>query len=152
MLNRTCECRYKAHWLYCKALGNTGVWPIEPTAKTKSVSDLLEGLAGFSYTPPEEGCLRCKQHYDYTIKRVCQEVSTCFDGLCMSCMEMTKSCNIDKEYWAHGRSQDWNKGCEIRHGQPTWYFSYMGRRDYMHRFQIERKARKAAYDGFWDHY
>jgi hypothetical protein len=35
----------------------------------------------------------------------------------------------DEDYWKHTNlSVGWDHGCRLRHGQPTWYFSFMGRR------------------------
>lgn len=35
----------------------------------------------------------------------------------------------DQDYWKHaGLGVAWSQGCRIRHKQPTWYFSFMGRR------------------------
>ena len=38
----------------------------------------------------------------------------------------------DEDYWHHDdRDIPWNDGCRINHDQPTWYFSFMGRRGRM---------------------
>jgi hypothetical protein len=47
-------------------------------------------------------------------------------------MYMSKFGDTDKDYWNHARTDvKWNAHCRISHGQPTWYYSFMGRRDKM---------------------
>lgn len=44
-------------------------------------------------------------------------------------MNGSKFDNKDTDYWHHAdRFVKWDEGCRIRHDQPTWYFSFMGRR------------------------
>lgn len=41
----------------------------------------------------------------------------------------------DAEYWNHNTPNVWGDKCRIQHGQSTWYFSFMGRREKMDNFQ-----------------
>ena len=52
---------------------------------------------------------------------------------------MTKSEDVDEEYWEHDISKEWDAGCSIRHGQPTWYFSFVGRKTEMKAHQLRKK-------------
>lgn len=37
--------------------------------------------------------------------------------------------DADEDYWKHSKlGVHWDQGCRIRHQQPTWYFSFLGRR------------------------
>ena len=37
--------------------------------------------------------------------------------------------NADEDYWKHTKlAIHWDAGCRIRHQQPSWYFSFLGRR------------------------
>lgn len=49
---------------------------------------------------------------------------------------------MDTDYWIHAQLNVlWDEKCRIIHGQPTWYFSFMGRREKMDIFQKERRGR-----------
>ena len=38
----------------------------------------------------------------------------------------------DADYWNHtDLGVSWDKGCRIRHRQPSWYFSFLGRKSKM---------------------
>lgn len=56
-----------------------------------------------------------------------------FDGLCLDCMDRSKSKtgDEDSDYWRHHQLQEgeWDHGCRVRHGEPTWYFSFLGRNE-----------------------
>lgn len=37
--------------------------------------------------------------------------------------------DADEDYWRHSKlGVQWDLGCRVRHKQPTWYFSFLGRR------------------------
>jgi len=50
-----------------------------------------------------------------------------------------KTGDIDQDYWDHDKERNWDYGCRIRHGQPTWYFSFMGRKADMKAHQQKMK-------------
>lgn len=52
-----------------------------------------------------------------------------FKGLCLDCFTRTKfdGEGEDEDYWNHCHNFEFDYGCTVKHGQPTWYFSYMGR-------------------------
>ncbi|KAF2872530.1 hypothetical protein BDV95DRAFT_628168 [Massariosphaeria phaeospora] len=56
-----------------------------------------------------------------------------FDGLCLDCMDRSKpkGKDLDEEYWRHNSSvgNRWDTRCRIKHGQPSWYVSWLGRDD-----------------------
>ncbi|KAF3014571.1 hypothetical protein E8E15_003153 [Penicillium rubens] len=56
-----------------------------------------------------------------------RQVEGYFDGLCLDCMKNHP--NENSEYWALGTRRVYDSTCRISHGEPTWYFSFMGRRD-----------------------
>ncbi len=38
----------------------------------------------------------------------------------------------DEDYWKHtDLGKAWDDGCRIRHKQPSWYFSFIGRKSKM---------------------
>lgn len=47
-------------------------------------------------------------------------------------MKKSKFGDKDADYWRHDKGDmTWDARCRIDHGQPTWYFSFMGRREKM---------------------
>lgn len=49
--------------------------------------------------------------------------------------------NEDKDYWTHATRGVYDNDCRISHGQPTWYFSFMGRKEKMDLFKKKDKAK-----------
>lgn len=40
--------------------------------------------------------------------------------------------DADEDYWCHASlGVHWDHGCRVKHQQPTWYFSFMGRKQKM---------------------
>ena len=55
-------------------------------------------------------------------------------GFLLDCMNSSnpKLGDADEDYWKHTNlCVHWDAGCRIRHQQPTWYFSFLGRRQKM---------------------
>jgi len=53
----------------------------------------------------------------------------------------------DEDYWAHARPQyAWDSECRVDHGQPTWYFSFMGRREKMIQWTHKKRKRRDSDD------
>lgn len=50
----------------------------------------------------------------------------------------------DMDYWEHDdlRVSDFSRECRTKHAEPTWYFSFMGRRDVLDRFVRNKRARE----------
>lgn len=65
-------------------------------------------------------------------EQVKNEVQNNFHGLCLDCMDATRG-DVHKDYWEHDMREKWDASCRIKHGQATWYFSFMGRREDMKR-------------------
>jgi len=49
--------------------------------------------------------------------------------------------NEDYDYWHHADRFTYDTHCRIKHGQPTWYFSFMGRKEKMAIFQKKDRRR-----------
>lgn len=73
-------------------------------------------------------------------KPVKVEVDDSFAGLCLDCLTKTKFGSEDKDYWNHCLDFGYDHGCTVAHGQPTWYFSYLGRPVHMKQYQKRMKA------------
>lgn len=73
-------------------------------------------------------------------KTVKVEVDDSFAGLCLDCLTKTKFECEDEDYWNHCLDFEYDRGCTLAHGQPTWYFSYLGRPWRMKQYQKRMKA------------
>ena len=46
----------------------------------------------------------------------------------------------DEDYWKHAKLDvPWDSGCRISHDQPTWYFSFLGRKAKMMEWRKEKQ-------------
>ena len=111
--------------------------------RTDSIRKMLERLRLFDaakmrkLTDPLSGkvkpCIRCNTAWDAIVGRAANTVTKYFDGLCLDCMELSKDLRSDgdrdEDYWKHNDMKKWDTGCRVKHGEPTWYFSFMGRRE-----------------------
>ena len=49
--------------------------------------------------------------------------------------------DADGDYWRHADNDvQWDANCRIKHGQPSWYFSFLGRREKMIEWTQKGKA------------
>jgi hypothetical protein len=62
----------------------------------------------------------------------------------MMCSSKNKQ-NEDSDYWTHADPRVYDAHCRIKHGQPTWYFSFMGRKERMDLF-FAQKGDRRRYD------
>lgn len=70
------------------------------------------------------------------------QVDDSFVGLCLDCLTKTKFGSEDADYWNHVLQFEYDHGCTIDHGQPTWYFSFLGRPEHMKEFHKKQKAQQ----------
>ncbi|KAL8828735.1 MAG: hypothetical protein Q9191_002421 [Dirinaria sp. TL-2023a] len=134
LLSATCNCKEKTAFQYIKALHDTGMWPLDREWTRLETHEILDRLGSFKYTPPRNACLRyCQKDYEATIQGTISLVRRYFDGLCLDCMDKSKSKtgDSDSDYWYHNELEEneWDHSCRESHGQPTWYFSFMGRKE-----------------------
>ncbi|RDK41618.1 hypothetical protein M752DRAFT_267116 [Aspergillus phoenicis ATCC 13157] len=138
-----CSCKELTTFEYLRELGRIEVWPLEDSMRNQSIQEMLERLSLFdaknmrSYTNPRTGkvgsCIPCNQSWGDIVLKAASTVSKYFDGLCLDCMDLSKDLRSggdrDDDYWRHNELRNWDSGCRIKHGEPTWYFSFMGRRE-----------------------
>lgn len=141
-----CSCKEKSLFAYCKALSKTGIWPLQDHTK-KAVKDILNspGFLEFECKIPEGACRSSVSKLDATaIDTTRSKILDEFDGLCLDCMDRTKpkTGDIDKDYWTYDLWSDWSFDCHIAHGQPTWYFSFMGRKTLMKAHNEKKKEKQ----------
>ncbi|KAI1078483.1 hypothetical protein F5B20DRAFT_582399 [Whalleya microplaca] len=109
------------------------------TPKTASATDNQRQASGPKFS--SEACNRCENWLarsstlEWKVHKLAGEIERKFDGLCLDCMHKFKTGDEDCDYWEHARLRQYDHGCRFKHGQPTWYFSYMGRRETMNKFQ-----------------
>lgn len=55
-------------------------------------------------------------------------------------MKHSKTEDMDGDYWVHAKPNvHWDHKCRIKHGEPTWYYSFMGRKEKMEDFNKNKK-------------
>lgn len=127
----TCECKEKMLFAYQRRLCLDNIWPLERTFTKVSVHEMLRrlDLCKFDGDPPKS-CVMCRIDCQKVVKYARQMTASYFDGLCLHCIEKTAddSKRAEKQtYWYVGWTENWDDECPgVRHGEPSWYFSYMG--------------------------
>ncbi|KAI9933730.1 hypothetical protein ASPWEDRAFT_179674 [Aspergillus wentii DTO 134E9] len=151
-----CDCKEKTVFNYLKEIQNINVRPLDETLSRTSVQRNLDRLGQFNESnmrpkkdsnviyksveeewgekPSAKDCMDCDRSWGEVVRRARKETAEYFDGLCLDCMNTTKNIRLrgdeDDDYWLHNEGRDrYDDGCRISHGQPTWYFSFMGRRE-----------------------
>lgn len=146
LLKATCSCKEVTLFGYEKALYDIDVWPLERVCQRSSMTTILARLDNFSFEPQKEACGSCRSDYKGIVKLAQSKTRSYFDGLCLDCMDKTKPVTGDEDmdYWQHDRlgESDLMDHCRVKHHQPTWYFSFMGRRDVMDRFLRNKRSRE----------
>ncbi len=104
---------------------------------------ILDRLKRFEFEAKSSVCGTCHQDYKGMVKRIENYVRHYFDGLCLDCLDRSKPKlrDIDMDYWRHHqlKENEWVKGCRFPHKQPTWYFSFNGRKEERDRLMKEKK-------------
>jgi hypothetical protein len=129
--SRLCTSWQKSFAAYFFGLDAIDVWPLELHWPKHSVSSILSLLQTFSCE--ETGCCDiCRVDWEPVVQGAAEIAERYFGGLCIDCMDrsrLPKGRDPDETYWAENGVVEgrWDKGCRIRHGQPTWYHSWCGR-------------------------
>ncbi|KAL9085962.1 MAG: hypothetical protein Q9165_007324 [Trypethelium subeluteriae] len=116
LLDQSCPCKEKVFFGYFKEMYDLEVLPFETTFKGTSVSDIIWRAKQFKWSPPQGSCSSCRRDYQHLIEAATMKATRYFDGL-------------HSDYWMHNELKGWDKGCRVRHGEPSWYFPFMGRKD-----------------------
>ncbi|GKZ26919.1 hypothetical protein AbraIFM66951_005147 [Aspergillus brasiliensis] len=138
-----CSCKELTTFEYLRELGRIQVWPLEDSMRNQSIQDMLGKLSLFnannmrSYTNPKTGkvetCVPCNRSWGNIVREAARTVAKYFDGLCLDCMDLSRDLRSggdrDDDYWMHNEMLQWDAHCRVEHGEPTWYFSFMGRRE-----------------------
>ena len=94
-----------------------------------SINDLICRLEEFEPIELKKTCFRCSKDYKALVDEVIQAVESYLEGLCLDCINTSRfrHATSDGDYWAH--RETYKRGgtiCRIKHGDPTWYWSYAG--------------------------
>lgn len=149
LLKATCSCKEVTLFNYEKALYTIQVWPLERVALREPMTTIIERLNKFHFEAKKNACVSCRSDYQRTVGLVRDNTRNYFDGLCLDCMDSSnpKTGDDDVDYWLHNDLNEDQRvrGCRHEHGQPTWYFSFMGRKET--RDQYRRVKRMRRYEG-----
>lgn len=146
LLQASCTCKEVTLFNYEKALYTIKVWPLERIAQNTAMKEILERLNGFKFEPKASACAICRSDYQRTVALAQSRTRDYFDGLCLDCMDKyeAKTGDEDGDYWRHNDLPDHmlSRNCRNDHGEPTWYFSFMGRKEDIDRFLREKRMRR----------
>lgn len=108
-----------------------------------TMTEILDRLDRFTYRPPNDACISCQKDYKRIVRGAQIYTRKYFDGLCLDCLNMSKTGDMNEDYWLHNklREYEWVDGCRFKHRQATWYFSFMGRKEQRDHFQKLKKQR-----------
>ena len=126
---------------------NEEIWPLETAVRSSSMENILKVLSGLTFEKQENVCMQCSSILlDSCVRTAYERTKGYFHGLCLDCMDKSKPRfgDEDKDYWRHCRAKedDWISGCRIKHRQPTWYYSFMGRQERRDMFRKQRFSRE----------
>ncbi|EME80059.1 uncharacterized protein MYCFIDRAFT_14959, partial [Pseudocercospora fijiensis CIRAD86] len=130
-----CNCAPTILYNYESSLARTGVWPLESKLMSDSVISAIHDLRAYDgkqWQIQTCGSLACTFDFDKIVITAREEIGNYFTGLCLDCMTASKGADADEKYWSHSKpGVNWDQGCAVSHGQPSWYFSFMGPREDM---------------------
>jgi hypothetical protein len=123
-----CSCKKDALWEFHQALGRTNARPVELVTRGKYailMKDILGRLEDFEYDAPKGSSDYCSLGFENkVILPAIKNVRTNFDGIYLDCINDPRRKNKEPE---HGPDEKrvYDLGCRFKHGQPTWYFSWL---------------------------
>lgn len=138
-----CNCRKITLYDYEKSLTKLSIWPLEKAWREHSASFILHCLDRFNWEPESKDCTSCSLGYNQAVRSAVKWTENYFHGLCLDCMETSKNKLLDEEYYTHNERRNWSRDCRITHGEPSWYFSFMGRKA---KKGIKRKRENTGFD------
>ena len=115
------------------------------------MTSILDRLEKFSFEAKKNACRLCRKDYKKVVKDAQIKTKNYLDGLCLDCMDESNPVteNADTDYWNHNTLAASNfVRCRSKHNEPTWYFSFMGRREDMVRFQRDKRNQRVRYFGY----
>ncbi|THW23788.1 hypothetical protein D6D23_05490 [Aureobasidium pullulans] len=144
LMGASCECKENTLFAFQHALWMTHGFPVDHASQNNSITKILVNLAKFE-SPKIKTCLICHHEWDSIVWQARRAAWDRFDGLCLDCMDPDQPKFNDKheDYWRHlTYPMKWDRNCRIKHGEPTWYFSFMGRLDEREQHPMHAKSLK----------
>ncbi|KAL1797251.1 hypothetical protein ACET3X_003857 [Alternaria dauci] len=128
-----CSCWDATIGRYQLALTKCDAWPVDDVLNYSSIGQIVRRLKAFdyAYTPK---CNRCRGiDWETIVLKAVSNTLGYFNGMCLDCMDRSKPRGdiLNDEYETLNQSVEgrWDTKCRIKHGQPTWYISWLGRPD-----------------------
>ncbi|KAF7941278.1 hypothetical protein BELL_0001g00280 [Botrytis elliptica] len=139
-IHQRCSCKEFSSFAYTTGLSKMEIWPIESAGK-KSIQEILNSFDKFVCTIPERACMNCIAHLNsVAIKRIRNEIQSSFHGLCLDCMQnSSEGSDMAFVYYQNDLEKEYSGNCRICHGQSSWYWSNMGKKEDMQAHQEEKK-------------
>ncbi|KAJ5715386.1 uncharacterized protein N7483_012567 [Penicillium malachiteum] len=127
----SCQCKKATVFDFLDELSRVDVNPLKDMIYKSSISELLRRLKDFKVEnigPPDEDCFNCGIDFQDHVETAARTVEKYFDGMCLDCMK--EDPDLSSPYWQpKGYRGSYDRTCRIRHGEPSWYYSFMGRRE-----------------------
>jgi hypothetical protein len=142
--DEACTCRDATVVSFWKALDTIGYWAVnefkfKPMTKILNMSTFIN----FSVNISPTACIKCHDAVSALgIRKVRAQMANDFHGLCLDCMQLTKTGSVHQDYWMKDYLGKWDTGCRITHGERTWNFSFMGRKTDMGKYQKAKKNKE----------
>ncbi|KAF7955219.1 uncharacterized protein EAE97_000478 [Botrytis byssoidea] len=143
-IHQRCSCKELSSFAYITGLSKMKIWPIE-SANKKSIQEILDSFDKFVCVIPEKACMNCRVHLNsIAIKRIRNEIQSSFHGMCLDCMyKSSEGSDMAFVYYQSDLEKEYSMSCRIHHGQSSWYWSNMGKKEDM---QAHQERKKRAYE------
>ena len=131
LLHARCDEKERLTFGYLSALTGTGVWPLDLYYSEHTISHTLRKLRSFKYPPIDHNCDCCPKDFEQIVQEAVADNEDHFHGLCLDCINRADKSNRDPKGKAEreARRGYWDAGCRITHEEPTWWFSFIARKD-----------------------
>ncbi|KAI9651745.1 MAG: hypothetical protein M1831_000495 [Alyxoria varia] len=141
----SCDCHTRTFFGYFQELYQRGIFPFEEEVIRNTMNELLQRMRNFDWEPNAQDCSYCRRmSYRQHVEELADKVEKHYHGLCLDCMDRTlpKTGSDDSDYWRVNDLNQWDKKCRVRHGECTWYHSFMGRKERRDELVSEANKRK----------
>jgi hypothetical protein len=135
-------------FLYFYNLRETEIWPLGDKRYTLNQILALFNNFKFKLVPTGNYSLCSKHsrtefasHVETHVRQRVDELRNSYDGICLNCLHHDKTGSFPQDYWNQPFISNYSEGCEIEHGEPTWYFSWILRAE--DREEWQRKLRES---------
>ncbi|KAF2809659.1 uncharacterized protein BDZ99DRAFT_463435 [Mytilinidion resinicola] len=141
-LPHSCDCWKVTISEYLSELVNLNVFPLEDFTLRTSICEITQRIRQFKHQSAAPDCADCNINWIGVVFGGVRATEAYFDGLCLDCMDRSRVKDGDKNHWLQCGAVDkrWDSRCRIKHGEPTWYASWLGRNDHKQKLLDMRHA------------